>query len=55
MLSSLSKIANPAQTSQFTLVKDPKSNRINDFSMNKATPVTLYDKLITFRDTNKIF
>ena len=41
LLSPLSKISNPEHTSQFTLVKDPSSNRAKDNLIKKTTPVTL--------------
>ena len=55
LLSSLSIISIPEQTSQFKLVKDPDSNRINDLLINKTKPVTLYDNLLTLRDSDKNF
>ena len=54
-LSTLSKITNPEHTSQFKLVKDPSSNRVNNLLMNKTISVTLYNNLLTFRDTDKKF
>ena len=39
--------------SQLTLVNDPASNRVSDVLINKTKPVTLYDTLLTFRDTEK--
>ena len=33
LLSFLSKVTNTDPTSQFKLVKDPSSNRVNDFSL----------------------
>ena len=53
LLSPLSKITKPEHTSQFKLVKDPSSNRVNDLLMNKTIPVTLCNNLLTFRDTDK--
>ena len=55
LLCSLSKITNPEHTSQFELIKDADSNRPNDLLINKTIPVTLYNNLLTFRDTNKEF
>ena len=56
LLSPLSKITNPENTSQFKLVKDCTSNRVNDLKRNKTIPtITLHDNLLTFRDTNKVF
>ena len=45
--SPLSKITNPENTSQFKLVKDPSSNRVNDLKIHNSIPITLYgDKLM---------
>ena len=55
MLSLLSKITNPENTSQFKPVKDSTSNRVDDLKTNKTIPVTLHDNLLTFHDTNKEF
>ena len=55
LMSPLSKITNPENTSQFKLVKDHNSNRVNDLKINKTIPITLYDNILTFRDTNKQF
>ena len=51
----LSKITSPENTSQFKLVKDSKSYRVNDFKISKTIPITLHDNLLTFRDTGKMF
>ena len=50
-----SKITNSKNCSQFKIVKDSSSNRVNDLLMHKTTPITLHDNLLTFRDTGKIF
>ena len=55
LMSPLSRITNPENTSQFKLVKDPSSNRVNDLKINKTIPITLYGNMLTFRDTNKQF
>ena len=55
LMSPLSRITNPENTSQFKLVKDPSSNRVNDLKINKLIPITLYGNMLTFRDTNKKF
>ena len=55
LLSPLSKIPNPEITSQFKLVKDSTSNRVNDLLIHNTIPITLHDNLLTFRDTNKVF
>ena len=53
--SPLSKITNPENTSQFILVKDSNSNRVNDLKIHNTIPITLYGNMLTFRDTNKQF
>ena len=53
LMSPLSKITNPENTTQFKLVKDPNSNRVNDLKIHNSIPITLYGNILTFRDTNK--
>ena len=55
LMSPLSKITNPENTSQFKLVKDTSSNRVNDLKIHNSIPITLYGNMLTFRDTNKQF
>ena len=55
LMSPLSRITNPENSSQFKLVKDSSSNRVNDLKINKTKPITLYGNMLTFRDTNKQF
>ena len=55
LLSPLAKITNPENTTQFELVKDSSSNRVNDLLIHNTIPITLHDNLLTFRDTNKVF
>ena len=55
LMSPLSRITNPENSSQFRLVKDSSSNRVNDLKINKTIPITLYGNMLTFRDTNKQF
>ena len=55
LMSPLSRITNPENSSQFKLVKDPSSNRVNDLKINMTIPITLYGNMLTFRDTNKQF
>ena len=55
LMSPLSRITNPDNASQFRLVKDSSSNRVNDLKINKTIPITLYGNKLTFRDTNKQF
>ena len=54
-MSPLSKITNPENTTQFKLVKDSTSNRVNDLKINNSIPITLHNNLLTFRGTNKQF
>ena len=51
----LSKIINPENSTQFKLVNDSTSNRVNDLKINNSIPITLNNNLLTFRDTNKQF
>ena len=55
LMSPLSRITNPENSSQFKLVKDSSSNRVNDLKINNTIPITLYGNMLTFRDTNKQF
>ena len=55
LMSPLSKITNPENTTQYKLVKDANSNRVNDLNINNSIPITLYNNLLTFRDTGKEF
>ena len=55
LMTPLSKITNPENTSQFRLINDSNSNRVNDLKINKTIPITLHDNLLTFRDTNIVF
>ena len=55
LMSPLSKITNTENASQFKLVKDSNSNRVNDLKRNKTIPITLYNNMLTFRDTGKEF
>ena len=55
LMSPLSRITNPENTTQFKLIKDSTSNRVNDLKINNSIPITLYNNLLKFRDTNKQF
>ena len=55
LLSPLSKTTNPEKTSQFKLVKDSTSNRVNDLLIHNSIPINVHDNLLTFRDTEKAF
>ena len=53
LLSPLSKIANPENTSQFKLVKDSSSDRVNDLLIQTTIPINFNDNLLTLRNTKK--
>ena len=55
LMSPLPKITNLENTTQFKLVKDPNSKRVNDLKINKTKPNTLYKILLLFRDSNREF
>ena len=55
LMSPLSKITKPENTTLFELVKDSSSNRNNDLLTHKTKPITLYDNLLTFSDKGKEF
>ena len=40
---------------QFRLIKDLNSTKTNDFLINENIPVTIFNDMLTFRDTYKIF
>ena len=55
LMSPLSRITNPENTTQFKIVKYHNSNRVNGLLINNTIPITLYGNILTFRDTNKQF
>ena len=55
LLSPLSKITSPEKSTQYKLVKDYNSNRVNDLLLKNKIPITLHDNLLTFRETGKVF
>ena len=55
LISPLAKIFNPENSTQFKLVKDSGSSRVNDLLIHNSIPITLYNNLLTFRDTGKEF
>ena len=55
LMSPLSKITNPENTTPFNLVKDSSSNRVNDLKIHNSIPITLHGNMLTFRDTGKEF
>ena len=52
-MSSLSKITNPENTSQFKSVEISSSKGVNDLLIHNSIPFTLHENLLTFRDTVK--
>ena len=55
LLSPLAKIFNPENSTQFKLINDSAYDRVNDLKINNSIPITLYNKILTFRDTGKEF
>ena len=55
LMSPLSKITNPENTSQYKIVKHHNSNRVSDLLIKNTIPITLYNKLLRFLDTRKEF
>ena len=55
LLSPLAKITNPENSTQFKLVKDSSSNRVNDLLIHNSIPITLCNNILTFRDTGREF
>ena len=55
LMSPFSKITSPENTSQFKIVKDHNSNRVNDLLIKNTIPSTLHNNLSTFHDTDKVF
>ena len=53
LMSPSSKIFIIKNTSQYKLVEESSSKGINDLSKFKTKPITLFDNLLTFRDTKK--
>ena len=48
------EFTNPEHTSQYKLIKDPDSNRVNVLITIKTVPFTLYNNLFLFRDTHQM-
>ena len=55
LLSPLSKITKLEITSQFKLVKESISYRVNDLLIHNTIPITVYNNLLTLRDTGREF
>ena len=55
LASSLINLYKPENKSQFRLKKDLNSTKMKDFLINEGIPVTLFSKMLLFRDSNKSF
>ena len=55
LASSLVNLFKPENKIQFRLKKDVNSTKMNDFLINDGIPVTLFSKMLLFRDINKSF
>ena len=55
VMSPLSKNTNPENSSQFKLVENSSSNRVNDLLIHNTIPITLYNNVLRFPDTGKEF
>ena len=55
LLSPLAKIFNLENSTQFKLLNDSTSDRVNDLKIYNSIPITLYNIILTFRDTRKEF
>ena len=49
LASSLVNLFKPENRSQFRIIKDYNSTRMNDFLINGGIPVTLYSNMLTFK------
>ena len=54
-MSLLPKITNPENKTHFKLLKDSNLNIVIDLLIHNTIPVCLYDSLLKFRTTGKIF
>ena len=55
LVSSLVNLFKRKNESQFRLIKDPNSTKMNEFKIKDGIPVTLYSNMLSFRDSNKSF
>ena len=55
LMSLSSKLTSPENTSQYKLVRDYNSNRVNDLLIKNTKPITLHNNLLTLRDTGRVF
>ena len=53
--SSLIEVIKSDNKGQFRLTKDPDSTKPNDFLINDKIPITIFNNMLTFRDTKKVF
>ena len=53
LASSLVNLFKPEHKSQFRIIKDLNSNKMNEFLINGGIPVTLFSNMLTFRDSIK--
>ena len=53
LASSLVNLFKPKNKCQFKLIKDLNSPKMNDFLINGDIPVTFYNNMLIFRDSNK--
>ena len=55
LMSPLTKITNLENTTQFKILKNRNSDRVNDLLIRSTLSITLHDNLFTFCDTGKMF
>ena len=55
LMSPLSKVTNPENTTQFRLIKDSSSNGGSDLLIMNTIPINLHENLLIFRDIGKVF
>ena len=53
LASSLVNLLKPENKSQFRLIRDVNSTKMNDFLINTNVPIILYSNMSTFRDTKR--
>ena len=53
--SSLIEVIKSDNKGQFRLTKDPDSTKPNDFLINEKVPITIFNNMLTFRNTKKVF
>ena len=55
LASSLVNLFKSENRSQFIIMKDLNSTKMNDFLINGGIPVTLFSNMLTFRHSNESF